>query len=107
MSSGSLRSAVWTYAVPPSDSISSATSWSWSLRRATSSIVPPASPISSAAALPIPDEAPVIITVRPVTASLSERASTSPAPGMRCPKARSVRMLSKAMSNGFGGAMLW
>ena len=36
------------------------------MRRATSSIVPPASPISSAAALPIPDEAPVIITVRPV-----------------------------------------
>src|SRR6516164_4266279 len=50
----------------------------------------------------MPEEAPVIITVRPETASLSERASTSPAPGMRCPNARSVRMLSEAMSNGFG-----
>ena len=75
--------------------------------RATSSTVPPASPISSAAALPIPDDAPVIITVRPLTASGSERASTSPAPGMRWPKARSVCACPRRRCRAeFGGAIV-
>src|SRR5579875_2033228 len=67
--------------------------------------MPPALPILIAAALPIPDEAPVIITVRPSTASSREGASTSPPIGNRRPKARSVRRLSAARSSGFGGAI--
>ena len=50
----------------------------------------PATPSFNAVALPIPEEAPVIITTRLLTASSSESASTSPAPGIRFPNARSV-----------------
>ena len=60
-------------AVPPAASISARVSSSFSGVRATSSTVPPASPTLSAADLPIPDEAPVIITTLPATAPASER----------------------------------
>ena len=43
------------------------------LPRATSSGMPPAAAILSAAALPMPDEAPVITTVLPLTACSNER----------------------------------
>ena len=45
--------------------------------RATSSTVPPASAIFTAAALPIPDEAPVTMTMRPRTAASSEAVPTT------------------------------
>ena len=60
------------WATPPPASIWSLVSSSFSGVRATSSTVPPASAIFSAAALPIPDEAPVTITIRPRTAFSSE-----------------------------------
>ena len=46
---------------------------SFSIERATSSTVAPASAALTAVALPIPEEAPVISTTLPRTAALSER----------------------------------
>ena len=60
-------------AVPPASSISFLVSSSFSGVRATSSAVAPASATLIAAALPMPDEAPVIITILPPIAPLSER----------------------------------
>ena len=59
--------------MPPAASISALTSSSFSAVRATSSGIPPAAAIFSAAALPIPLEAPVITTVLPLTAPANER----------------------------------
>ena len=47
--------------------------------RATSSTVPPASAIFSAADLPIPEEAPVTMMIRPRTAASSESVADHPA----------------------------
>ena len=72
-SSVSERSARWMWASPPASSISFLVSSSFSGVRATSSTVAPASAALIAAALPIPEEAPVIITVLPPIAPESER----------------------------------
>jgi hypothetical protein len=76
------RSAVYAYAVPPAASISARTSSSFSAPRATSSGIPPAAAIFSAAARPIPLEAPVMTTVRPLTAAPNERSRKRS--GSRC-----------------------
>jgi hypothetical protein len=73
--------------------------------RATSTTSPPAAPIFSAVACPMPDEAPVIRTVRPFTASGSDGASTSPAPGIRRPNARAVRATVPTNSPGLRAAI--
>src|SRR6202012_635050 len=105
MSSTSVRSHGWTLAVPPSCSISIATCSSLDLVRATSSTWPPAAPTFSAVASPIPDEAPVISTVRRLTAPAKESASSPPAPGIRLPSECSVRMPSIARSARSGGIL--
>ncbi len=64
---------MYTYAVPPSRSISALTSSSFSTLRATSSGMPPAAATLSAAARPMPLDAPVITTVLPFTAPANER----------------------------------
>ena len=58
---------MYTWAMPPSRSISALTSSSFSVVRATSSGIPPAAAILIAAARPMPVEAPVIRTVWPLT----------------------------------------
>ena len=63
----------WMWATPPARSISALVSSSFSIERATSSTVAPASAHLTAAALPIPEEAPVIRTILPRTAPDSER----------------------------------
>ena len=68
------------WAIPPPARIWSRVSSSFSGVRATSSTVPPASAIFSAAALPIPEEAPVTIRIRPRTAASSETLPTQVAP---------------------------
>ena len=73
MSSRSERSAGWTCAVPPTSSISDATSSSFSRVRETSSTSPPASPTFSAVSSPMPLEAPVIRIFLPLIALASER----------------------------------
>ena len=60
-------------AVPPAASISALTSSSFSSPRATSSGMPPAAAIFSAADLPMPLEPPVMTTVLPLTDARSER----------------------------------
>ena len=72
--------ARWMWATPPPASIWSRVASSFSGVRATSSTVPPASAIFIAADLPIPDEAPVTITIRPRTAASSETLPTQAAP---------------------------
>ena len=62
--------------MPPPARIWSRVSSSFSGVRATSSTVPPASAIFSAADLPIPEEAPVTMTIRPRTAASSETLPT-------------------------------
>src|SRR5436309_4799876 len=84
----------------------SAVSRSLASVRATSRTVPPSVPILSAAAWPIPDEAPVIITIRPSTASFRDRANRPPAPGIRCPNARRVRAVVEAIRGRFGGGAI-
>ena len=59
--------------MPPAASISALASSSLSIERATSSGMPPASAIFSAAARPMPLEAPVMTTVRPLMAASNER----------------------------------
>ena len=67
--------------------------------RATSSTVPPAcADLERRRGSPMPDEAPVIRIVCPLTASCSDWARMPPAPGIRLPNARSVRTLPTAMS---------
>ena len=61
------------WASPPASSISALVSSSFSGVRATSSTSAPASPHLIAAALPMPDEAPVISTTLPPIAPESER----------------------------------
>ena len=60
-------------ASPPASSISALVSSSFSGVRATSSTVAPAAADLIAAALPMPDEAPVISTVLPLIAPERER----------------------------------
>ncbi len=72
------RSAAYTYAVPPAATISARVSSSFSTLRATSSGTPPAAATFSALARPMPEEAPVIITCRPSSASFSVRPRAMP-----------------------------
>ena len=73
IASKSLRSHGATYAVPPAASISALTSSSFSRVRATRIGMPPAAAIFSAAARPMPEDAPVMMTVLPLTAPSKER----------------------------------
>ena len=65
--------------MPPLASICSRVVSSFSGVRATSRTMPPASAIFMAAALPMPEEAPVTITIRPRTDFSSETAPCSAA----------------------------
>ena len=73
IASKSLRSHGATCAVPPAASISALTSSSFSFVRATRIGIPPAAAIFSAAARPMPLDAPVMTTVLPLTAPSKER----------------------------------
>ncbi len=67
------RSHGKTYAAPPRSSIAALVSSSLSLPRATSTGTPPAWATLSAVTCPMPDEAPVITTYLPVSASRAPR----------------------------------
>ena len=83
MSSMSDMSHLWMWATPPARSISAFVSSSLSTERATSRTVAPASAHLTAAALPIPEEAPVISTILPRTAPESERSLNRPGSRLR------------------------
>ncbi len=69
MASRSERSHGKTYAVPPRRSIAARVSSSLSLPRATSTGMPPHWATLSAVTWPMPEEAPVITTCLPLSAS--------------------------------------
>jgi hypothetical protein len=76
--------------VPPVASISTLTSSSFSAVRATSSGIPPAAATLSAAARPMPLDAPVMTTVLPLTAPANERSLNRSGSRLRSQKSHSL-----------------